>query len=179
LPPNRRATPEDYAGTGYDKGHMANDTSQNWDVKVEEESFIMSNMTPQLPGLNRGIWKLLETSSGAWVFSTGHTLAITAGPIYDPVKDKRIGKNKVVVPNAFYKIVTDTTTGATLAFIFPQQGGLGNDLSKFQTTVAEIEKQTGVEFTLPKGHDKNAKEPMWKTDFKSVEESKKKVCKLH
>ena len=52
LPADKRSTPQDYAGNGYDQGHIANDAHQSWDPQVEYESFLMSNMSPQLPGLN-------------------------------------------------------------------------------------------------------------------------------
>jgi endonuclease G len=175
LPADKRATPQDYAGNGYDQGHIANDNHQSWDVTVERESFYMSNMTPQLPGLNRGIWKLLETSTGAWTFSTQHEMAIQAGAIYDVKTDKKIG-NGVDVPHGFYKIVTDKKTGATLAFIFPHAENQGNDLTKVQATVADVEKATGYTFGIPKGHSKTAKEPIFPTDFKSVAAAKKKQC---
>ena len=60
------ATPQDYAATGYDKGHMAPDGDLSWDPQVEYESFLMTNMSPQAGSLNRGIWKLLETSVRGW-----------------------------------------------------------------------------------------------------------------
>ena len=56
------ARPDDYAGTGYDKGHAAPDGDLSWSEQVEYESFLMTNMYPQHGSLNRGIWKLLETS---------------------------------------------------------------------------------------------------------------------
>ena len=176
LPADKRATPKDYDGSGYDQGHIANDSHQSWDVNVELESFYMSNMTPQLPGFNRGIWKLLETSTGAWTFSTQHPMAIQAGAIYDVTKDKKIG-NGVDVPTGFYKIVTDTKTGATLAFLFEHKEGQGNDLTVVQSTVAAIEKASGIKFSIPKGHDKTVKEQIFPTDFKSVAEDKKARCK--
>ena len=59
--------PDDYTGTGYDKGHAAPDGDLSWDQQVEYESFLMTNMFPQAGSLNRGIWKLLETSVRGWV----------------------------------------------------------------------------------------------------------------
>ena len=177
LPPNQRSTPSDYAGSGYDQGHIANDAHQSWDQQVEYESFLMSNMSPQLPGLNRGIWKLLETSTGAWTFSRKHTLVIYAGNIYTIGKDKTIGNNKVVVPNKLWKIVIDTQTKEVFAFLFPQAENQGNDLSKVQVTVADIETATGLSIPLPLGTNKLTKSALWATDFKSIAENKKAVCK--
>jgi endonuclease G len=175
LPADKRATPKDYEGKGYDQGHIANDSHQSWDVTVEHESFYMSNMTPQLPGFNRGIWKLLETSTGAWTFSTQHSMAIQAGSIYDMTTDKKIGAG-VVVPHGFYKIITDTTTGATIAFMFDHKEGQGNNLTIVQTTVTAIEKASGIKFSVPKNHDKTVIETIFPTDFKSVAVAKKQQC---
>jgi endonuclease G, mitochondrial len=177
LPAGKRSDPKDYAGNGYDQGHIANDAHQSWDQQVEYESFLMSNMAPQLPGLNRGIWKLLETATGAWGFSSQHTLQVYAGSVYNVAKDKKIGADQVDVPYGFYKIVIDTNTGATLAFLFPHKENQGNDLTKVQTTVKDIEDNTGIIFPVPAGHNKSMQEPIWPVDFKSVAANKKAVCK--
>jgi endonuclease G len=177
LPKGKSATPADYAGSGYDQGHLANDAHQSWDLAVEKESFLMTNMSPQLPGLNRGIWKLLETATGAWVFSRQHTLIVYAGNIYDTAKDKKIGANGVDVPSSLYKIVIDKNTNEVLAFLFPHKENQGNDLTVVQVTVADIEKASGITFPLPPGASKTAKPALWPVDFKAVADNKKAVCK--
>jgi endonuclease G, mitochondrial len=177
LPKGKSALPADYAGSGYDQGHLANDAHQSWDLAVEKESFLMTNMSPQLPGLNRGIWKLLETATGAWTFSRQHTLIIYAGNIYDVAKDKKIGATGVVVPDFLYKIVIDKNTNEVLAFLFPQKENQGNDLSVVQVTVADIEKASGISFPLPPGVSKTTKAAIWPVDFKAVADNKKAVCK--
>jgi len=177
LPADKRAAPSDYAASGYDQGHIANDAHQSWDVQVEYESFLMSNMSPQLPGLNRGIWKLLEGSTGAWTFSRNHTLIIYAGDIYTAGKSKTIGTDKVIVPDFLFKIVIDKQTGETFAFLFPQAEGQGNDLTKVQVTVADVEKASGLVFPIPSNAKKTDKLPLWAVDFKSVAAAKKTKCK--
>ena len=177
LPADKRSTPSDYAASGYDQGHIANDAHQSWDQQVEYESFLMSNMSPQLPGLNRGIWKLLESSTGAWTFSRNHTLLIYAGNIYIVGKDKTIGVNKVTVPNKMWKIVIDEQTKEVFAFLFPQAENQGNDLTKVQVSVADVEAATGLVIPVPLNTDKKAKPALWPVDFKSVAENKKATCK--
>ena len=177
LTADKRSTPSDYAGSGYDQGHIANDAHQSWDQQVEYESFLMSNMSPQLPGLNRGIWKLLETSTGAWTFSRKHTLIIYAGDVYTIGKDKTIGNNKVIVPNKIWKVVIDTQTKEVFAFLFPQAENQGNDLTKVQVSVADLEAATGLVIPVPPGADKKSKPTLWTVDFKAVAENKKATCK--
>lgn len=176
LPAGKRSTEQDYAGTGYDKGHLANDAHQSWSRETGNESFLMSNMMPQLPGLNRGIWKLLETATGAWVYSRQTNILVYAGPIYQ-YNNPTIGNNKVIIPSGFYKIIIDTRTGETLAFLFPHQERLGNDLSVVQSTVAQIEQYAGVRFPVPANMDKNVKLPIWPIDFKGVADAKRKQCR--
>jgi endonuclease G len=176
IPPADQAKPSDYAHSGYDKGHIANDDQQSWDPIVESESFLMTNMTPQLPGLNRGIWKVLETATSAWAFDTGHPLEIYAGPIYQWGKDKTIGEDHIDVPTAFYKIVIDTKTGSVLAFEFPNKAGQGSNINVGETTVSEIESQTGIVFPLPKGSVTTSKVTVWPIDLKPMTANKKQVC---
>lgn len=60
------ATNEDYTRTGYDRGHMAPAGDMKWSAKAMRESFYFSNICPQKPALNRGIWKELEEQSRLW-----------------------------------------------------------------------------------------------------------------
>lgn len=52
-------TPGEYEYTGYDRGHMAPADDSTNDVEMHE-SFAMTNMTPQVPELNRGRWRGVE-----------------------------------------------------------------------------------------------------------------------
>jgi len=171
------AKPSDYAGSGYDQGHLVPDGDLSWDQQVEYESFLMSNMSPQLPNLNRGIWKALESNVRAWTYVNNHNLTIYAGNIYGPTS-KTIGAGKVVVPDYLYKIVIDNTTKEVLAFTFQQLEKQEINLPARLTTVAAIEKATGITFPVPPGHDKNkAATAVWPVDLKKAADAKKLLCK--
>ena len=51
----------DYAGSGYDRGHNMSAEDNACSETGMKECFYFSNMCPQTPRLNRGIWKSLET----------------------------------------------------------------------------------------------------------------------
>lgn len=90
-------TPADYTNTGYDRGHMAAAANAD-DVNEMSDSFLMTNMTPQVPYVNRVAWRNLEDR----VRSTPFVYVIT-GAIYPP-NPVRIGKSKVPVPSALWKV---------------------------------------------------------------------------
>jgi endonuclease G len=171
------ATPADYAGTGYDKGHMSPDGDLSWDTQVEFESFLMTNMSPQAGSLNRGIWKLLETSVRGWAVQRNQTFTIIAGGIYDAT-DKKIGSG-VVVPHGFYKIVINQATGEIAGWAFPHVApypNLGNDLTKFRLPITQIEKTAGVNFAFPKNARELNPGQEWPVDFGALTNAKRAKC---
>jgi DNA/RNA endonuclease G (NUC1) len=144
------ARPDDYAGTGYDKGHAAPDGDLSWSQQVEYESFLMTNMYPQAGSLNRGIWKLLETSVRGWAVQTNQSYTIFVGAFYG-AGDKTIG-NGVVVPHGYYKIVVNNNTKQVAGWAFPHTApypNLGNDLRMFRKPIADIMREAGVNYALP------------------------------
>jgi len=73
-------TNADYQGSGYDRGHMAPAADMSWSVQSMEESFFYSNMSPQVPGFNRGIWKKLEERVRQWAVENKDIYVVT-GPV--------------------------------------------------------------------------------------------------
>ncbi len=167
---------DDYTGTGFDKGHMAPNGDMSWDAQVEYESFIMTNMVPQAGSLNRGIWKLLETSTRAWVVQTNNNYTIIAGSVY--AGGRTIGKG-VVVPTAYYKIVINNNTSNLAAWWFPHIApypNLGNDLIKFRIPVSEIIRLTGVKFSLPQNAVELQPGKEWPANFEGLVQAKRIKC---
>ena len=97
------ATNADYTRSGYDKGHMAPAADMKWSPKAMKESFYFSNMCPQHPQLNRRGWKNLEEKIRDWAVADS-AIIIICGPIIDK-PSKTIGKNKVAVPERFFKVI--------------------------------------------------------------------------
>ncbi|HET8688440.1 MAG TPA: DNA/RNA non-specific endonuclease [Methanosarcina sp.] len=173
-------TPQDYAGSGFDKGHNADDGDMSFDNQAELESFLMTNMSPQAPSLNRGTWKLLETSVRAWAYEINQPLTVYIGNLYD-ANDKTIGHG-VVIPHALFKIVIDDSTNQYAAWLFPHvkpYPNLGTDLTKYRVTVAQIEQLSGIKFPLPQGATELAVGKEWPVDFGKLTKAKKATCGAH
>ena len=171
-----RSELSDYKNSNYDKGHIANDEDMSWDKDVQKESFLLSNIVPQLPNFNRGIWKDLEQNIRIWAHNRNADITIYSGPIYNIHSDKKIGNN-VIVPNKFYKIIIDDKNRETIAFIFPHLSDLKyQDLEKYQVTVHDVEQLTGITFRIPDNKYKINK--IWKIDSKAYYLAKKSKCKI-
>jgi endonuclease G len=172
------ARPDDYAGTGYDKGHAAPDGDLSWSQIVEYESFLMTNMYPQAGSLNRGIWKLLETSVRGWTVQLNQPFTIFVGAFYG-AGDKRIG-NGVIVPHGYYKIVINNTTKEVAGWRFPHVApypNLGNDLKAFRIPVSQIQTEAGVIYALPPGYKELNPGQEWPVDFGALTNAKRARCK--
>jgi endonuclease G len=139
-----RATLRDYAGRPYDRGHMAAAANNTQSAEIMSESFFLSNMVPQNPNNNRGIWRQLEIWTRDW--AKGGDFYVISGAIYDSGY-QTIG-NGVGVPTRLYKIIHDRSTGQTQAYMMPNAPLPVKDLPRYQTTVAEVEQVTGFKFNF-------------------------------
>ena len=138
VPPT--ANTKDYTKSGFDRGHLAPAADMSWSPQAMRESFFMSNISPQAPKFNRGIWKKLEEKVRTWA-KTKSTLFIITGPILSPDLNQKIGKmNKITIPKLFFKSIADTShNGKGIAFIMKNEGS-DLPLSHFVVTIDSLEK---------------------------------------
>ena len=101
---------------------MAPAADMKWSPDVMKESFYFSNMCPQHPQLNRRGWKNLEEKIRDWAVADS-AIIIICGPIIDK-PSKTIGKNKVAVPERFFKVILSfCQTGSWHRVLIQQQTG--------------------------------------------------------
>ena len=135
----------DYNDSGYDRGHMAPAGDMKWDADAMRESFYMSNICPQNHNLNGGVWKELEQQ--IWTWARQHdNVYVVCGPIVSD-NPKTIGKHRVAVPDAFYKVLLCHINGEweAIGFYFDNVAGT-RPLSTYCKTIDQIEKMTGIDF---------------------------------
>ena len=143
--PTGSATPQDYTRSGYDRGHLAPAADMGYSDRTMSESFYMSNISPQTPQFNRGIWSKLEKQVRHFAVKEKRIVVVT-GPILPAEKTITIGANQVTVPEYFYKVIYDTTSPEKMiAFVLPNQGS-NADLRSFAVTVDYVEELTGLDF---------------------------------
>ena len=146
LAPDSRAELSDYRGKGFDRGHLAPAGDMQWSEQAMSESFLLSNMAPQVGvGFNRGIWKNLEEKVRDWARSRGE-LYIMTGPIYIGDRIDTIGTHRVAVPTHFYKVVFDPVRVEAITFIMPNMKLQSSDLPRYITSVDAVEFMTDLDF---------------------------------
>lgn len=139
---------DDYTYSGYDRGHMAPNyvIGLVYGAYAQMETFLMSNIVPQRPNLNRGPWKDLEQLIAKEYLRDCDVLWVITGPIYRG--DIARLDSGVAIPSHFFKIIIDVLEGQRLraiAFILPQEIQ-SDDLSKYLSSVHDIEDATQLDF---------------------------------
>ena len=173
---------KDYAGSGYDRGHLAPAADMGWSASTMIESFYYSNMSPQLPGFNRGIWKKLEELVRTWAIENQAVYVVT-GPILAKGLST-IGYHKIAVPNYYYKVILDYKEPNIkgIGFILPNESSK-SALQNYAVSIDSVEKVTGIDFFyLLKDQEENLIEKdicincwSWKSSKISSEKNKAAV----
>ena len=144
LVPTGSAKSSDYTKSGYDRGHLCPAGDMGFNPTAMLESFMMSNISPQKPDFNRGIWKELETAVRGWARKE-HKVEVVTGPVFKDNKGT-IGKDEVLVPGYFFKIIFDPSDEPRIiAFLLPNEKS-DRPIRDFAVTIDEVEKLTGYDF---------------------------------
>ncbi|PHQ28179.1 DNA/RNA non-specific endonuclease [Leeuwenhoekiella nanhaiensis] len=134
-----------YKNSGYDRGHLCPAGDRRFSPQAYDETFLTSNISPQLREFNGGIWNRLENQVRDWARRYGELTVVTGGLLEDPVA--KIGEEEVYVPSAFYKIVIrkESSGFTALAFLVPHSES-DQDLKAFVVTIDAIEELTKLDF---------------------------------
>lgn len=135
--------PSSYRKSGYDLGHQVPAADMAFSEIAMRDSFRMSNICPQAPGMNRGIWKRLEK----WVQDTAireGKIWIVTGPIFSR-DEKEFSKENIPVPCAFFKVIYAPNSRKMIAFIVPNAAS-NQPILFFAVTVDAAESATGLDF---------------------------------
>lgn len=133
---------------GYQRGHICPAADNKWSYKAQKDAFLMTNICPQNGELNQRDWKYLEEECREWAKKYGKVY-ITAGPVFSGKSPKRVGENRVAVPDAFFKVVltlgSDGRHPKAIGFIYDNADGQ-HEMSYYVRTVDKVEETTGLDF---------------------------------
>lgn len=169
IEPQHRSYPSDYAKQGYDLGHNVNAADMAWSKESSEASFYMSNISPQLPELNRGIFKKLETKIRDYTYESGHTIIVYVGNIWTENSPRL--KNNVIIPDSTFKIILDLDDKRFSVYIMPNQREF-QDLEFYETSLDDLTQQTKDKYNIPNDFEYGI---VWKKS--SRQEVKNSICR--
>ncbi len=146
LVTGRQATTADYRRSGWDRGHLAPAADMKWSRQAMEESFYMSNISPQNHNLNSGVWKSIEELVRDKAREYNRVLVVT-GPVFASKKGLgEIGDNRVLIPNGFYKVLLIFDKGYHGIGFYCENKSGRKELKEYAATIDEIEDMTGIDF---------------------------------
>lgn len=140
------ATPDDYRRSGYNRGHLVPAADRAFSEQALDETFFMSNISPQAANFNKGIWRELEELARSWAKSNGE-LYIVSGPVLSMAPKGVIGENEVSVPAAYFKVLLDAKEPQVkgIGFVIPNEVSF-EPLYKFAQPIDQVEAATGIDF---------------------------------
>ena len=154
-------SPEDYAGSGFDRGHLVPAGDLKWNGTAMRQSFMLTNVVPMHKALNEGGWAKLEEKVREWTARDGALLVFTGPVVSDG--DTTLASGRVKVPSAYYKVILAPCLRPmrVIAFIYPN-GHSGGRLQQYAVSVDEVERRTGLDFfpTLPPEEQQRLESPV-------------------
>ena len=134
---------EDYTHSGFDRGHLKPAADSKSSSERMAASFLMTNVAPQTPQLNRGSWKQLEETTRKWAHELGNVYVV-CGPGLESLG--QLAKGNVEVPSTFWKAVLRTSPDtACIAFIMPNQGTKLTPFPSYRVAVDSLEATIGID----------------------------------
>jgi len=147
LPTACRKELHDFGGR-YDRGHLVSSATLDANHQMNSETFLLSNMSPQLPKFNRAIWKGLENRERKWSNQRGRVYVIT-GPVFA----SRQRNGRVRVPSHFYKIIFDPAKNEAISFLLPHKALYTAQLPRYRVSIDVIEEASGMNFFAELEHE--------------------------
>ena len=141
-------SPNDYKNSNYDRGHMAPNhaIATRYGEKAQKQTFMMTNVAPQTPALNRGVWRDVEHRIADFWTSRYGEIWVVVGCISDG--QEKIGQTGIDVPSAYYQVILaqEGMDVRALAVLLEQNSDWGEWAARNIVTIDELEAMTGLDF---------------------------------
>jgi len=146
-----RVTTAEYVRSGYDRGHLAPNyaISVCYGEEAQKETFLLSNIVPQLHGLNAGLWKDLEQRIMRRYVERYGVVWVQVGPVYREPAVPKVGR--LPVPEAFWMVISEYDEERrgirAIAYLVPHvENWRDRELTRYVVSVRRIEGLTGLDF---------------------------------
>lgn len=156
IPLDYRTTYDNYRGSGYTRGHICASADRWYDTEANRQTFLYSNMQPQLYDFNGGIWANLEMKVRTWnTPSFRDTLYVCKGGTIDHISDIiEVTPTGLIVPKYFFMAILCKNSSPTnggykaIAFWLEHRDDYADDknLRPYIISVDRLEELTGIDF---------------------------------
>lgn len=141
-------SPDAYTKSGYDRGHMVPNYAivTRYGEEAQRLTFRMSNIAPQSPSLNRGVWRDVEHRiADLWTARYGE-IWVVVGCISRG--GKALGGTGIDLPDSYYQVIIaqEGMDVRALAVLFDQSVGWKDWAARHIVTIDELEERTGLDF---------------------------------
>ena len=152
-----RVTTSEFVRSGFDRGHLAPNyaISVCYGEEAQKETFLLSNIVPQLHALNAGIWKDLEQRIVRRYVERYGTVWVQVGPVFTKPPAKQVGR--IPVPEAFWMVISEYAEDQrglrAIAYLVPhEENWRDHELTRYVVSIRQVETLTGLDFfpKLPK-----------------------------
>jgi DNA/RNA endonuclease G (NUC1) len=150
-----RVSHTDYTGSGYDRGHMTPSGDRTASDAANQATFILTNILPQAPANNQGLWAQLEDHARSLV-RAGNEVYLVSGGVGSR---GTLADGRLTIPESLWKVmlVLPAADGDDAARVTPATQVIAiwtpNDASvqgrawqDYQTSVRCVEQRTGLDF---------------------------------
>ena len=142
IPLQFQSSLSEFAGSGYDRGHMVPFEDLADDPIAANESFVLTNMIAQAQTHNRGIWRSVETRTRKIALEKKKIYVVT-GTVFAP-KSLMLAKG-TNIPSHVWKIVISPSTNEVFSVMIPNVDGLDTRrMREFSAIPAVISKKAGI-----------------------------------
>ena len=144
------AVTADYWHSGYDRGHLVPSADMRWNQQALAATYLYSNISPQVPELNRESWADLEDWVRRYVHLSGRRVFVVTGPVLRdglPTMRNEGRRNDVSIPERFFKVIADLDGPEPKALGFLQTNAPNEyPTISYAVSVDSVEQVTGSDF---------------------------------
>ena len=152
-----RVTTSEFVRSGYDRGHLAPNyaISVCYGEEAQRDTFLLSNIVPQLHALNAGLWKDMEQHIMKRYVERYGTVWVQVGPVFTSPPEKKVGR--IPVPSSFWMVISEYDESVhgirAIAYLVPhEEKWRDTELTRYVVSIRRVEGLTGLDFfpKLPK-----------------------------
>lgn len=114
LPAGSRGELADWKHSGWDRGHLS-PSGDFAGLAAQQESYALSNVVPQAPGLNRGAWEGIEAAVRGLANAEGELYVVT-GVLFSHERPS-VGTDRVMIPSGMWKAVYDPIAEGAAVYV--------------------------------------------------------------